>query len=189
MQSYGELWQPLAVFMLGCQAVWLLSGLIALARVAGWLTDLAAWGYCPARIWLPNLCLAGNPVTRIPDFVQPCHSSPIKKREFPPRCTCLQRHLHTSPGTSLKSYAKFHNPRTMGGSCPPKYSIVKRLWIKSPCIISERKNAVNSGHSVLLTMHKGSTCTQIGPYHTGWVLFLTREIEPISRVGWKISLC
>ena len=22
--------------------------------------------------WLPNLCLAGNAVTRIPDFVQPC---------------------------------------------------------------------------------------------------------------------
>ena len=29
-----------------------------------WLAGLA-------RNWLPNLCLAGNPVTRIPDFVQP----------------------------------------------------------------------------------------------------------------------
>ena len=27
----------------------------------------------PARNWLPNFCLAGNPVTRIPDFVQPCN--------------------------------------------------------------------------------------------------------------------
>ena len=32
--------------------------------MAGWLFSLDV-------NWLPNLCLAGNPVTRIPDFVQP----------------------------------------------------------------------------------------------------------------------
>jgi hypothetical protein len=43
--------------------------LLDMAFLAGcqfWLV-----GYS-AVIWLPNLCLAVNPVTRIPDFVQPC---------------------------------------------------------------------------------------------------------------------
>jgi hypothetical protein len=38
---------------------------------AGWLFDLAGWVNSPVRNCLPNHCLAGNPVTRIPDFVQP----------------------------------------------------------------------------------------------------------------------
>jgi hypothetical protein len=32
---------------------------------------LAGWAIAPGKNWLPNLSLAGNPVTRIPDFVQP----------------------------------------------------------------------------------------------------------------------
>jgi hypothetical protein len=39
----------------------------AVIRLAGW----HEWAMGPGRNWLPNLCLAGNPVTRIPDFVQP----------------------------------------------------------------------------------------------------------------------
>jgi hypothetical protein len=50
-----------------CSADCLLLGCLAVFRLAGSLIRSAV----PARDWLPNLCLAGNPVTRIPDFVQP----------------------------------------------------------------------------------------------------------------------
>ena len=39
--------------------------------LAGCLFDLAGSTFGPTGNWLQNLCLAGNPVTRIPDFVQP----------------------------------------------------------------------------------------------------------------------
>jgi hypothetical protein len=43
---------------------------LAVIRLAGWF-DLAGWAKKTCMNWLPNLCLAGNPVTRVPDFVQP----------------------------------------------------------------------------------------------------------------------
>ena len=48
-------------------AGWLITG----CYKAGCLFDLACWAIGPGKNWLPNLCLAGNPVTWIPDFVQP----------------------------------------------------------------------------------------------------------------------
>jgi hypothetical protein len=32
---------------------------------------LAGWAWCLAGNWLPNLCLAASPTTRLPHFVQP----------------------------------------------------------------------------------------------------------------------
>ena len=60
-----------------CSADCLLLGCLAIFRLAGSLIRSAV----PARDWLPNLCLAGNPVTRIPDFVQP----------WRPQCPCRGR--------------------------------------------------------------------------------------------------
>ena len=43
--------------------------------LVGCLFYLAGLTFGPTGNWLPNLLLAGNPVTRIPDFVQPCLTS------------------------------------------------------------------------------------------------------------------
>jgi hypothetical protein len=47
----------------------MLLGWSAVDRLAGCCSAVIRLADC--LIWLPNLCLAGNPVTRIPDFVQP----------------------------------------------------------------------------------------------------------------------
>ena len=54
---------------------------LGITRMAGFckanrIFDLAAWAFDQANKWLLNLRLAGNPITRIPDFVQPWGAGP-----------------------------------------------------------------------------------------------------------------